>query len=244
VLDHLGNWDEILPPVEFTYNNNYQASIGMTPFKALYGRECRTPLHWFQDGDSVLIGPELIQQTNEKVKKIQERLKTSLSRQNSYANQRRRPLELSVSDHVFLRVTTFTGVGRAIRSKKLTLKFIGPCQILKRIGPIAYELALPPPLANIHNIFHISQLRKYVPNPSHILELDSVLVKENLSFEVRPIKILDSHMKQLYGRNILMDKFLWDLIPSDSTWEIEEESQASYPNLFLSKLNFLGQKFL
>jgi len=79
VLDHLGSWDEILPLVEFTYNNNYQASIGMTPFEALYGRKCRTPLCWFQDGESMLIEPELIQQTNEKVKKIQERLKTSLS---------------------------------------------------------------------------------------------------------------------------------------------------------------------
>ena len=82
VLDHLGSWDEILPLVEFTYNNSYQASIGMAPFEALYGRKCRTPLCWFQDGESVLIGPELIQQTNEKIKMIQERLKTSLSRKD------------------------------------------------------------------------------------------------------------------------------------------------------------------
>jgi len=169
VLDLLGSWDEILPLVEFTYNNNYQASIRMAPFEVLYGRKCRTPLCWFQDGESMLIGPELIQQNNEKVKKIQERLKTSLSRQKSYANQRRRPLDFSAGDHVFLRVTPFTGVGRAIRSKKLTLKFIGPYQILRRIGHVAYELVLPPSLANLHNIFHVSQLRKYVPDPSYIL---------------------------------------------------------------------------
>jgi len=75
-----GQLDEILPLAEFTYNNTYQASIGMTPFEVLYGRKCRTPLCWFQDGENILIGPELIQQTNEKVKKIQERLKPSLSR--------------------------------------------------------------------------------------------------------------------------------------------------------------------
>jgi len=86
VLDNLGSWDEILPLVEFTYNNSYQTSIGMAPFEALYGRKCRTPLCWFQDGESMLIGPELIQQTNEKVKKIQDRLKTSFSRQKSYAD--------------------------------------------------------------------------------------------------------------------------------------------------------------
>jgi len=100
------------------------------------------------------------------IKKIQQRLKASLSKQKSYADQRRRPLEFFASDHVFLRLTPFTSVGRVIRSKKLTLKFIGPYQFLRRIGPIAYELALPPPLVNIHNIFHVSQLRKYVPNPS------------------------------------------------------------------------------
>jgi len=192
----------------------------------------------------MLIGPELIQQTNEKVKKIQERLKTSLSRQKSYADQRRSSLNFFAGDHVFLRVTPFTSVGRMIRSKKLTPKFIEPYQILRRIGLIAYELALPPFLANIHNIFHVSQLRKYVLDPSHILESDSVQVKMNLSFEVRSIKILDSQMKQLRGKDILMVKVLWDLTFGDSTWEIEKDIQVAYPNLFLGKLNFRGRKLL
>jgi len=98
---------------------------------------------------------------------------------------------------------------------------------------VTYEIALPPPLANIHNIFHVSQLRKYVSDPSHILESDSIQVKENLSFEVKPIKILDSQVKQLRGRSIPMVRVLWDLIFGDSTWEIEEVIRASYPNLFL-----------
>jgi len=82
---------------------------------------------------------------------------------------------------------------------------------------------VPSPLANIRNIFHVSQLRKYAPDPSHILESDSVQVKENLSFEVTPIKILDSQMKQLRGKDILMVKVLWDLTSGDATWEIEED---------------------
>jgi len=154
----------------------------MAPFEALYGRKCRTPLCWFQDGESVLIGPKLIQQTNEKVKMIKERLKTSLSRKKSYADQRRRPLEFFTGEHVFLRVTSFTDVGRTIKSKKLTPKFTGPYQILRRIDHVTYEIALPPPLANIHNIFHVSQLRKYIPDSNHILESDSIQVKENMSF--------------------------------------------------------------
>ncbi|XP_017431977.2 uncharacterized protein LOC108339348 [Vigna angularis] len=115
-----GVWDEVLPLVEFTYNNSFQASIGMTPFEALYGRRCRTPLCWFQEGENVLTGPELIQQTTEKVKLIQERLKTSRSRQKSYADKRRKPLEFEAGDHVFLRLNPTTGVGRAIRPKKLS----------------------------------------------------------------------------------------------------------------------------
>jgi len=102
---------------------------------------------------------------------------------------------------------------------------------------------LPPSLANIHNIFHVSQLRKYVPDPSHILESDSIQVKENLSLEVKPIKILDSQVKQLRGRSIPMVKVLWDLISGDSTWEIEEEIQTLYPNLFLGKFIFDDENF-
>ena len=165
-------------------------------------------------------------------------MKTYLNRQKSYVDQRRRPLEFSAGEDVFLRVTSFTCVGRAIKSKKLTLMFIGPYQILRRIGLVACEIVLPHPLANIHNIFHVSQLRKYVPDPSHILKSDLVQVKENLSFEVKPNKILDSQVKQLRGRSIPMVKVLWVPISGDSTWEIEDEIQASYPNLFIGKLIF------
>ena len=147
----------------------------------------------------MLVGPELIQQTNEKVRKIQERLKTSLNKQISYAKKRRRPLEFSTGDHFVFRVTLFTGVGRALKSKKLTPKFIRP-----------YEITFPPPLANIHNIFHVSHLRKFVPDPSHILKSDSIQVKENLSFEVKSIRILDSQVKQLRERSSPMVKVLWD----------------------------------
>ena len=108
---------------------------------------------------------------------------------------------------------------------------------------MAYEIALPPPLASIHNIFHVSQLRKYVSDPSHIIESDSIQVKENLSFEVKPIKILDSQVKQLCGRSIPMVKVLWDPFSIDSTWEIEEEIRASHPNLLLGKFIFEDEIF-
>ena len=85
---------------------------------------------------------------------------------------------LLVTLSVFLRVTLWTGVGRALKSQKLTPRFIGPFQILKRVGPVAYQIALPPSLSNLHNVFHVSQLHKYIHDPSHVIEWDDVQVKE------------------------------------------------------------------
>ena len=126
VLDYMGSWSEMLSLVEFTYNNNYHFSIGMTPYEALYGRRCRIPLCCNQDGESLVLGPEFLQQTSEKVRAIQERMRATQSRQKSYADRRRRPLEFEAGDHVFLKVTPTPGIGRAIKSRKLTPRFVGP----------------------------------------------------------------------------------------------------------------------
>ena len=144
VLDNLGAWNDVLPLIEFTYNNSFNASIGMALYEALYGRKCRTPLCWYQDGKEVLVGPKLLEQSTEKVRLVRNRMQASQSRQKAYANRRRRPLEFAIEDHVFLRVTRTTGVGRALRSRKLSPKFLGPYPISRRIGPVAYEIALPP----------------------------------------------------------------------------------------------------
>ena len=124
ILDHLGAWDDVLPLIEFTYNNNFHASIDMVP----YGRKCRTPLCWYQDGETILVGPELLEQTTKKVKIMRDRMQASQSRHKAYAYRRRRPLEFMAEDHVFLRVTRTTGVGRALPSRKLSPKFLGPYQ--------------------------------------------------------------------------------------------------------------------
>ena len=126
VLENSESWDKYLPLIEFTYNNSYHSSIGMAPYEALYERKCRTPLCWYESGENLLLGPELIQQTTDKIRMIQEKLKTAQSRQKSYANKKRRPLEFLEGDNVFLKVTPTTEVGRAIKCKKLTPRFIGP----------------------------------------------------------------------------------------------------------------------
>jgi len=152
----MGSWGDMLPLLEFTNNNSYHSSIGMAPYEALCGRRCRTPLCWNQVGESLVLGPKFLQQTTEKVKVIQERMKATQSRQKSYAYKKRRPLEFEAGDHMFLRVTPTAGIMRAIKSRKLTPRFVGPYKILRRIGTTAYEIAMLRHLANLHNVFHVS----------------------------------------------------------------------------------------
>ena len=235
ILEQGGSWDSFLPLIEFTYNNSFHSSIGMAPFEALYGRRCRTPLCWYESGESVLLGPEIVQQTTEKVKMIQEKMKASQSRQKSYHDKRRKALEFQEGDHVFLRVTPMTGVGRALKSRKLTPRFIGPYQILKRVGDVAYQIALPPSLSNLHSVFHVSQLRKYIPDSSHVIELDNVEVRENLTYEALPLQIGDRKVKKLRGKEIPLVKVIWGgTVDGNTTWELESQMRESYPELFVS----------
>ena len=233
VLEQSGSWDSYLPLVEFTYNNSFHASIGMAPYEALYGRRCRTPLCWYESGESVVLGPEIVQQTTERVKMIQEKMKISQSRQKSYHDNRRKALEFQEGDHVFLRVTPTTGVGRALKSKKLTPRFVGPYQVLKRVGEVAYRIALPPSLSNLHDVFHVSQLRKYIADPSHVVQLDDIQVRDNLTVEVLPIRIDDREEKTLRGKKIALVKVVWGGPAGESlTWEREDQMKESYPALF------------
>ena len=162
-------------------------------------------------------------------------MRAAQSRQKSYHDKRRKDLEFAVGDHVFLRVTPRTGVARALKSKKLTPRFIGPFEILKQVGPVAYQVALPPSLSNLHSVFHVSQLRKYVYDPSHVIALDDVQVRENLTYETVPVRINDSRVKQLRGKEIPLVKVIWRGVSGeDATWELEDQMREAYPALFVS----------
>ncbi|KAK4263834.1 hypothetical protein QN277_018714 [Acacia crassicarpa] len=164
---------------------------------------------------------------------IRQRLLTAQSRQKSYADKRQRPLEFEVGDHVFLKVSPVTGIGRSIKAKKLTPRFIGPYEILERIGPVAYRIALPPHLSQVHDVFHVSQLKKYHPDPSHVIEPEKIELRENLTYIAEPERILDVHDKQLRKKTIRLVKVLWKgMTPGDATWETEERMRRDFPNLF------------
>jgi hypothetical protein len=111
-LQHGGSWDKSLPYAEFSYNNSYQASLKMSPFEALYGRKCMTPLYWDQSGERQFFGPELIQEAEEQVCIIREDLRVAQTRQKSYADNRRRPLEFEERNHAYLKVSPLRGTRR------------------------------------------------------------------------------------------------------------------------------------
>ncbi|XP_017423379.1 uncharacterized protein LOC108332566 [Vigna angularis] len=119
-----------------------------------------------------------------------------------------------------------------MRPKKLSPKFVGPYQILRKIGPVAYELSLPPQLSNLHPVFHVSQLRKYVADPSHILELEDVRLRQDRTLEMQPVCIEDSDTKYYKRKAIRMVKVVWDEKTGDSTWEVEDAMKDLYPQLF------------
>uniref|UniRef100_A0A2N9I1S3 RNA-directed DNA polymerase n=1 Tax=Fagus sylvatica TaxID=28930 RepID=A0A2N9I1S3_FAGSY len=208
-IDFRGSWEEHLPLVEFAYNNSYQASIQMAPYEALYGRKCRSPICWDDIGERKILGPEIVQHTVDKIQLIRERLRSAQSRQKSYADTRRRKLEYQVGDHVFLRVSPTKGVMRFGIKGKLSPRFIGPFEVLERVGEVAYRLALPPMLAGVHNVFHVSMLRKYVPDCNHVVAYEPLQLREDLTYEEQPVRIVDKKEQELRRRTIQYVKVQW-----------------------------------
>ncbi|KAL0556488.1 hypothetical protein IC582_005002 [Cucumis melo] len=232
-LEFPGSWDSHLHLMEFAYNNSYQATIGMAPFEALYGKCCRSLVCWGEVGEQRLMGPELVQSTNEAIQKIRSRMHTAQSRQKSYADVRRKDLEFEVGDKVFLKVAPMRGVLRFERRGKLSPRFVGPFEILERIGPVAYRLALPPSLSTVHDVFHVSMLRKYVPDPSHVVDYEPLEIDENLSYVEQPVEVLAREVKTLRNKEIPLVKVLWrNHRVEEATWEREDDMRSRYPELF------------
>jgi len=232
-LDFGNGWEQQLALVEFSYNNSYHASIEMAPFEALYGRPCRSPLCWAEVGEKHLSGPDLIRESNQNISIIRKRLLTAQSRQKSYADHRRRELRHEEGDHVLLKVSPIKGHARFGLKGKLSPRFIGPFQILEKVGETAYRLALPPELERVHNVFHVSMLRKYTGDPNQVIRHEALQLDQDLSLEERPVKVLETQDRRLRGRTIKMVKVLWEHhSPGEATWEHETRMREIYPALF------------
>ncbi|GKD57951.1 putative reverse transcriptase domain-containing protein [Tanacetum coccineum] len=197
VIDFVKRWERHLPLVEFSYNNNYHASIKAAPFEALYGQKCRSPICWAEVGDVQLTRPEIIHETTEKIVQIRQRLQVARDRQRSYANIRQNPLEFQVGDHVMLKVSPRKGVIRFGKQGKLNPRYIGPFKILEWIGPVAYKLELPEELSNVYSTFHIFNLKKCLSDESLVILMKELRLDDKLNFVEEPVEIMDQEVKQL-----------------------------------------------
>jgi hypothetical protein len=181
----------------------------MAPFEALYGRKCRTPLFWNQTGESQVFGPDVLKIAEKQVRMIRNNLKAAQSRQKSYADTRRRELTFEVGDYVYLKVSLMRGVKRFNRKEKLAPRYVGPFKILERRGEVAYQLELPESLVDVHDVFHVSQLKKCLRVPEEQIPLEELTVKENLTYEEYPVKILETAERVTRSRVIKMCKVQW-----------------------------------
>ncbi|XP_074314283.1 uncharacterized protein LOC141649492 [Silene latifolia] len=169
----------------------------------------------------------------EQIQLIRQKMRAAQDRQKSYADLHRRDIEFAVGDKVLLKVSPMRGVMRFGKKGKLSQKFIGPYEILDRVGEVAYRLALPPALDRVHNVFHVSQLRKYVSDPSHILEMENIELDESLSYAEIPKEILDRKVRKTRNGETVLLKVLWsNHNVEEATWEPEEAMRERFPNLF------------
>ncbi|GJS97317.1 putative reverse transcriptase domain-containing protein [Tanacetum coccineum] len=233
VIDFGNGWVKHLPLVEFSYNNSYHASIKAAPFEALYGRKCRSPVCWAEVGEVQLTGPEIVQETTEKIIQVKQRMQAARDRQKSYADLKRKPMEFEVGDKVMLKVSPWKGVVRFGKRGKLNPRFVGPFKVIKRVGDVAYKLELPEELSRVHNTFHVSNLKKcHVDEPLSV-PLDGLHFDDKLQFVEEPIEITDREVKRLKRSRIPLVKVRWNSKRGpEFTWEREDQFRKKYPHLF------------
>jgi hypothetical protein len=225
--------DKRLPYAKFSYNNSYQASMKMSPFQALYGRSCRTPLQWDQPGEKQVFGPYILLEAEENIKMVRENLKIAQSRQRSYADTRRE-LSFEVGDFVYLKVSHIRGVRIFGVKGKLAPRYVGLYQILAKRGEVAYQLNLPEDLSAVHDVFHVSQLKKCLRVAEEQLPVEGLEVQEDLTYIEKPTQILETADKVTQRKTIRMCKVRWGHhSKEESTWEREDDMMAKYPELFV-----------
>ncbi|XP_073270419.1 uncharacterized protein [Primulina huaijiensis] len=216
---------------------SYHNSIGMAPNEALYGRKCRSPLYWDEVGEKVMVGPELIQMIVDKVKIVREKLKAAQDQQKSWVDLKRRPIELNMGEKAYVKVSSMRRVVLFSKAGKLNPRYVGPFEILEKVGTLTCRLALPPNMSRINNVFHVSQLRRYIPNPSDVLEVEPLIIEGNLGEELKyeevPIRIVDTKEHVFRRRTIPYVKVQWsNHTEREATWEVEEKMRKEYPYLF------------
>ncbi|GJV54709.1 putative reverse transcriptase domain-containing protein [Tanacetum coccineum] len=206
-IDFGKGWVNHFPLVEFSYNNSYHTSIKAAPFEALYGRKCRSPVCWAEVGEVQLTGPEIVQETTEKIVQIKQRMQAARDRQKSYADLKRKPMDFQVGDKVMLKVSPWKGVVRFGKRGKLNPRYVGPFKVLEKVGKGAYKLELPQELSRVHDTFHVSNLKKC--HADEVVPLDGLHFDDKLQFVEELVEIMDREVKQLKRNRIPLVKVRW-----------------------------------
>jgi hypothetical protein len=194
----------------------------MSPFEALYSRKCNTPVSWDNPDDRTVVGPELLKEMEDQMIKIKQNLKVAQDRQKHYADKNRTHREFKVGDHVFLKVKANRSSLKLGSYAKLAAIFCGPFEILEIFGPVAYMIAFPSSMF-VHIVFHVSLLKKYIPNVNHVIDWNVIQVEQEGIFQVHLVRILDWKVKKLWNQAIGIVKVQWTWYsPKDATWEHED----------------------
>ncbi|GJS98386.1 putative reverse transcriptase domain-containing protein [Tanacetum coccineum] len=209
VIDFGKGWVKHLPLAEFSYNNI---------------------------GEAQLTGPELIQETTEKIVLIKQRIQAAQDRQKSYADLKRKPMEFKVGDRVMLKVSPWKGVVRFGKRGKLNPRYVGPFKVLAKVGKVAYRLELPQELSRVHHTFHVSNLKKCYADEPLVMPLEGIHVDDKLQFVEEPVEIMEREIKRLKRSRIPLVKVRWNSRRGpEFTWEREDSFKQKYPQLTLHK---------
>jgi hypothetical protein len=205
----------------------------MASFEMLYGRRCRTPLFWNEMGERKVFGPDILEEAEKQVRMVKENFRVAQSRQKSYADHRRRELSFEVGNFVYLKVSLVRGLRRFKVRGKLAPRFIRPFKILEKRGEVAYQLELSPQLSDVHDVFHVSQLKKCLCVPEEQIPMEDLDAKEDLSYQEYPVRILESSERVTRNKKIKMCKVQWiHHTENEATWGREEELKAEFPSIF------------
>jgi hypothetical protein len=241
-LQYGRSWDKSLPYAKFSYNNVYQESPKMAPFEMSYGWRCQTPLFWNEMGERRVFKPDILEEAEKQVRTVRQNLCVAQSRQKRYTNHRRRELSFEVGDFVYLKVSPVRGLHHVKVWGKLTPRFIGPFKILEKRGQVAYQLELLPQLSSVHDVFHVSQLKKCLLMPEEQIPMEDLDAKEDLSYQEHPVKILETSERVTQNKRIKMCKVQWSHHTEDeATWEREEELKAKFPSFFSDQSKSRGR---
>nr|GEY46708.1 putative reverse transcriptase domain-containing protein [Tanacetum cinerariifolium] len=195
VIDFGKGWVKHLPLCEFSYNNSYHASIKAAPYEAIYGQKCQSPVGWAEVKEAQLTGPEMIQETTEKIVLIKQRIQAAQDRQKSYGDLKRKPMEFEIGDRLMFKVSPWKGVVRFGKRGKLNPRYVGPCKVLAKVGKVAYRLELPQELSRVHHTFHVSNLKKCYADEPLVMPLERIHVDDKLQIVEEPVKIMEREIK-------------------------------------------------